>query len=165
MDHDWTQFNIRIDIEDVTIKDIYDCWTSQEGLQQWFLRQADFRSQNGNFRHFREQIQKGDTYKWLWYGWDDETSETGEILSTNGVDQITFSFEKCEVEVKIYLEEDTTICELTQSKIATDEKSKVNTYMGCRSGWSFFMCNLKSILEGGIDLRNKNENLTNLINA
>jgi hypothetical protein len=33
------------------------------------------------------------------------------------------------------------------------------------SGWSFFMVNLKSILENGYDLRNKNEELKNVITA
>lgn len=131
----------------------------------WFLRLAEFRGKNGNFRHSGEQIQKGDNYKWLWFGWDDNTLENGIVLEANGKDQISYTFENCEVAVKIFIEENTTICELVQSKIKLNENGEPATYLGCNSGWSFFMCNLKSILEGGIDLRNKNEKLTNLINA
>ena len=55
--------------------------------------------------------------------------------------------------------------ELTQEKIPLDEESKVNYHLGCMEGWTFYLANLKSILEGGIDLRNKNVNLTKVINA
>lgn len=165
MSHDWTAFKLRIDIQDVSVKDVYNCWSTQQGLEDWFLRTAEFRGVNGNFRHSGEQIMKGDEYKWHWFGWGDDTVETGEVLNANGSDQISFSFEGCIVHVNIYIEERSIICELVQSKISTDEKSKISTYLGCRSGWSFFMTNLKSILEGGIDLRNKNDKLSNLINA
>jgi hypothetical protein len=165
MDHDWTQFKLRINIDHTSIKEVYDCWATQHGLEKWFLRLAEFRSQNGNFRHSGEQLKKGDSYKWLWHGWNDEMEGIGAILHANGKDQFSFSFEGCEVYVKIYTEENCTICELVQSKIASDASGTPSTYLGCSSGWSFFLCNLKSILEGGIDLRNKNENLTNLINA
>jgi hypothetical protein len=165
MSHDWTQFKLRIDIQDVSIQEVYDCWATQHGLENWFLRSAEFRGVNGNFRHSGEQIKKGDEYKWLWFGSGDETVETGEVLNVNGKDQISFTFEGCEVLVKIYIEAHNTICELVQSKISVDEKSKISTYLGCSSGWSFFMTNMKSILEGGIDLRNRNEKLSNVINT
>jgi len=165
MNHDWTQFKLRIDIKDVSIKKIYNCWSSQQGLENWFLKLAEFRSTNGNFRHSGEQLQKGDSYRWLWYGCNDGAEETGEVLEANGNDQISFSFEGAEVHIKIYKEEDVTICQLIQNKIALDKNGTPTSYLGCSSGWSFFMCNLKSILEGGLDLRNKNENLKNTINA
>jgi hypothetical protein len=38
-------------------------------------------------------------------------------------------------------------------------------FIECGKGWTFYMTNLKSILEGGIDLRNKNERKQNVINA
>ncbi len=38
-------------------------------------------------------------------------------------------------------------------------------FIECGKGWTFYMTNLKSILEGGIDLRNKIESVKNVINA
>jgi len=38
-------------------------------------------------------------------------------------------------------------------------------YVECGKGWTFYMANLKSILEGGHELRNKNINLHQVINA
>jgi hypothetical protein len=33
------------------------------------------------------------------------------------------------------------------------------------TGWTFYLANLKSVLEGGLDLRNKNARLQRLVNA
>lgn len=164
MSHDWTQFTRRIDIK-ASKEAIYHCWSTPSGYESWFLRSAKFTSENGNERGPNDAIEKGDSYRWLWHGWDDDTVENGTILEANGEDEISFTFEKCEVTVRIYEEANTVICELTQSQVPTDEASKINYYIGCSSGWSFFMTNMKSILEGGVDLRNRNEALRNMINA
>jgi hypothetical protein len=37
--------------------------------------------------------------------------------------------------------------------------------MGCLGGWTFYLANLKSYLEGGVDLRNKNLALNNMVNS
>ncbi len=55
--------------------------------------------------------------------------------------------------------------ELTQKNIPTDDESKQDIRLGCDSGWSFFLVNLKSIYEGGLDLRNKNADLKRMINS
>ena len=56
------------------------------------------------------------------------------------------------------------IVQLTQSHIPMDDQSKKDIRLGCESGWSFFLVNLKSIYEGGVDLRNKNESLKGMLN-
>lgn len=38
-------------------------------------------------------------------------------------------------------------------------------FIECRKGWTFYMTNLKSILENGPDLRNKNIHIREVINA
>jgi len=55
--------------------------------------------------------------------------------------------------------------ELTQSQIPLDDHSRMSYYVGCTRGWTFYLANLKSILEGGIDLRNKNNKLLHVINT
>lgn len=44
---------------------------------------------------------------------------------------------------------------ITQTDIPTDESGKQNYHVGCSTGWTFYRCNMKSILEGGVDIRNK----------
>ena len=107
---------------------------------------------------------------WRWHGWPDEVKEEGTILEANGMDRLKFTFGQVGAEhmvctVKIYAEDEETICEISQENIPEDEKGKTYYHIGCLTGWSFYLTNLKSILEGGIDLRNKNERLKNMINS
>lgn len=55
--------------------------------------------------------------------------------------------------------------ELVQAKIPTDEISKVRLHLGCQNGWTFYLTNLKSIMEGGLDLRNKNVNIKRVVTS
>ena len=63
------------------------------------------------------------------------------------------------------LDEGETIVELTQFNIELDDRSKSIFHVGCMQGWTFYLANLKSIMEGGIDLRNKNEKLKRMMNS
>ena len=163
--YDWTRFVKRVNIK-ADIGTVYKAWATQHGLEQWFLRQATFTTADGLPRSRYEPVQPGDKYAWLWHGWDDTTTEHGEILEANGVDHLKFVFgEAGNVTITIKTEQGQTIAELVQDNIPTDEKGKTWYHLGCSTGWVFYMANLKSVLEGGIDLRNKNVELKNVITA
>jgi hypothetical protein len=55
--------------------------------------------------------------------------------------------------------------ELVQENIPDDESGKLTWHVGCKTGWTFYLANMKSLYEGGIDLRNKNENLQQVLNS
>jgi uncharacterized protein YndB with AHSA1/START domain len=163
--YNWSQFKKRITIR-ATAQSIYDAWSTQEGIESWFLRFAEFKTKDAVVRKRNESIQKGDKYKWLWFGYDDTAIEENEILLANGKDELEFSFSGgCIVNVRMKSEDNETICELTQSMPMEDEKDQRHFYIECGKGWTFYLANLKSILEGGIDLRNKNVNIQNVVNA
>ena len=161
-DLDWSTFEKRISI-DAPITTLFKYWTSQENIEKWFLSQAQFYDKDGDERARDSQIQKGDTYVWMWHGSD--TIEKGEVLNTNSKDYLEFTFLGCVVSVNILLENEAHVVEIIQKEIPLDEQSKMNLFVGCSRGWTFYAANLKSILEGGIDLRNKNISLTNVINT
>jgi len=163
--YNWKQFTKRITIHSST-ESIYDAWTTQQGLESWFLRLAEFKTPNGVARKRNEPIQKGDRYKWLWFGYDDTIGEENEVLVANGKSELQFIFSgECIVLVTIKQEGDETICELQQTMPMDDEAEQRYFFIECGKGWTFYMTNLKSILEGGIDLRNKIETVKNVINA
>ncbi len=66
----------------------------------------------------------------------------------------------------IHLEayENGTIVTLYQKNIPADDDSKIGVRLGCDTGWSFYLVNLKSVYEGGLDLRNKDQKLKSMIN-
>ena len=163
--HDWTQFQLRIPIK-ASKENIYAAWTSRKGLESWFLRQALFIKADGSEREPGDRIQIADKYEWLWFGWPDDVVERGVILQENSVDHLKFTFGKAG-NVTITVKEDggENILELLQDEIPTDERGIVTYHIGCTKGWLFYLTNLKSILEGGIDLRNRNIELTDVLNS
>jgi uncharacterized protein YndB with AHSA1/START domain len=163
--YNWKQFTKRITIHS-SPQSIYNAWTTQQGLESWFLRLAEFKTPNGVLRKRNEPIQKGDRYKWLWFGYDDAIAEEKEVLLANGKNDLQFIFSgECIVLVTIKQEEGETICELQQTMPMDDEAEQRYFFIECGKGWTFYMTNLKSILEGGIDLRNKIPSVKNVINA
>jgi uncharacterized protein YndB with AHSA1/START domain len=161
--YDWSKFTLRIGIE-ASQQAIYDAWTSKELIELWFLRKAETKNNKGVEKDCFAKFEEGDSYTWSWYGYDAE--ESGSILASNGTDAFGFSFGKAgDCYIRIYEEEGENIMELSQINIPTDERSQHEFHLGCKMGWTFYLSNLKSILEGGSDLRNKNERLTRVLNC
>jgi uncharacterized protein YndB with AHSA1/START domain len=161
----WTKFTKRITIN-APADQIYRSWSTQDGLESWFLRLAEFKTPAGDLRQHSEPVQKNDHYKWLWFGYDDAMTEENDVLEMNGKDLFKFSFSGgCIVTVTAIEEKGETICELVQEMPMDDETEQRYFYIECGKGWTFYLANLKSILEGGIDLRNKNAAISNVINA
>jgi hypothetical protein len=163
--YDWSTFTLRIGIE-ASKEAIYDAWTSPEIIELWFLRKIMMKNDKGVERDYFDKFEKGDTYTWWWFGHTDDINESGIIMEANGLDAFAFSFGKAgDCLVRIYEEHSENIIELTQMHIPTDERSQHEFHLGCKMGWTFFLTNLKSILEGGIDLRNKNDHLKRVLNC
>ncbi len=165
----WSRFSKRINIS-AEIDAVYEMWATPTGIEKWFLRSCRITAENGAIKSPEKFIAQGDQFLWHWYGWPDAVKEEGSILEANGRDKLAFTFGQADAEnmictVKIYTEEGVTICDIAQENIPEDEKGKTYYHIGCLTGWSFYLTNLKSILEGGVDLRNKNELLKNMINS
>ncbi|MFY7938206.1 MAG: SRPBCC family protein [Flavobacterium sp.] len=159
---DWTTFTRKIAIN-AKLSDIYYAWTKASEIEKWFLSKAIFKDTNEAPIDKNKAIEKGFAYEWSWYLFD--LTEQGKITDTNGKDFIQFTFAgDCLVDIKLSIQNDYTIVELTQKNIPTDDNSKQGIRLGCDSGWSFFLVNLKSVYEGGLDLRNKDNSLKGMIN-
>ena len=163
--YDWSRFVTRINVN-APIEKLYWCWATREGMEYWFWRLSEFKKTGDTLRANDEFVQKEDAYRWRWHGWSDETTEEGSILDANGKDFLKFSFGKAgDCSVTIKNEEGENIVELVQDNIPADEQGMHYWHLGCKTGWTFYLANLKSLLEGGIDLRNKNERIQRVINS
>lgn len=161
-DFDWTQFTRKIAIG-ASVQTLYDAWTIPAEIEQWFLSNATYLTSEGTPVSKTEAVAKGLTYQWQWYLYD--VTESGTIREANGKDQFQFTFAgDCVVDVSFKAYDKGTIATLTQSGIPTDNESKKNIRLGCDHGWSFYLLNLKSVYEGGIDLRNKDPQLKPMLN-
>ena len=161
-DFNWKKFTRRINIK-APIANIYSAWTKASELERWFLAKAEFFDESGNNIDRNHSVQKGSTYAWSWFLYD--AVENGKITEANGHDHIQFTFAgNCIVDILLTSLDNRVTVELCQSNIPTDDNSKKNIRLGCEAGWSFFLVNLKSVSEGGLDLRNKDESLKGMIN-
>jgi len=159
---DWTKFTLRIAIK-ANLEIIYNAWTKASEIEKWFLSEAEFSDENQVVLEKDRAVLKGDNYKWIWYLYDD--IERGKIIEANNVDLLQFTFAgNCLVEIKLRKEFEYVIVELTQKNIPTDDSSKRNIRLGCHNGWSFYLLNLKSVYEGGLDLRNKDNRFKPMLN-
>ncbi|TKC05960.1 SRPBCC domain-containing protein [Pedobacter frigoris] len=159
---DWTSFTKRIAIK-AKMSDIYNAWTKSAELEKWFLKKAGFYNSNKKAVSKYINASGGNSYEWTWYLYPD--AMTGSIKSANGRDFVQFTFEgSCMVDIKLSESKGYTIVELKQHEIPTDDQSKQFVRLGCSNGWAFYLVNMKSVYEGGIDLRNKDKNLDPMIN-
>ncbi|MCH8011511.1 MAG: SRPBCC domain-containing protein [Candidatus Marinimicrobia bacterium] len=158
----WTTFTRKIAVK-AKLSDIYDAWTIPSEIEKWFLSNANYYDENTNPIERESNIEKDHSYEWSWYLYD--IVEKGKITEANGKDFLQFTFAgECIVDIKLIQQKEYVVVELTQKNIPEDDESKRNIRLGCDSGWSFFLVNLKSVYEGGLDLRNKNADLKGMIN-
>ena len=159
---DWGQFSKRIFIN-TDLETVYNYWTKSEELEKWFLSKASFYSKEGKEILPTSNVGSLNEYNWRWYAQD--SYEEGLFLLANGVDLMEFTFAgQCRVQIKLTEVKNQVLIELLQKDIPLDENSKEDIRLGCAFGWSFYLLNLKSILEGGIDLRNKDTELVGVVN-
>ena len=155
LDSKWSSFKVTGDYN-TDIRSLYEAWATPVGLEKWFLRKAEFYTIAGRLRGPDEFISKEDTYEWYWHGFDDTTVEKGQVLEVNIIDFLKFSFSGGSiVSVSIESKNGLAVLELTQENIPEESDLTKSLYVQCQTGWTFYLANLKSILEGGIDLRNK----------
>lgn len=159
---DWTAFTKRIAVK-ASLAEIYTAWTVAAKLEQWFLERVVFRVDSGSAPEYTQVAQSGTQYDWYWYL--DTTPMQGEILQANGKDFIQFTFEGgSRVDVRLSTLDAYVIIELRHYNIPQDDHSRQHIRLGCSNGWAFYLHNLKSVYEGGIDLRNKDPRLGVMIN-
>lgn len=158
----WTSLSREIAVK-AKLSVLYDAWTKASEIEKWFLSKSVFYDRNNNDIGRENKIEKGFTYEWGWYLYD--VTETGKIIEANNKDNIQFTFAgNCLVDMRLKEVENYVFVNITQSNIPTDDDSKLNIRLGCDSGWLFYLLNLKSVYEGGLDLRNKDVRLKPMVN-
>jgi len=158
----FTEFKLRVNVK-TSIENAYRAWASSAGIASWFMRIV-YKDKNGHTRSGDEPAEEGDEYTLSMNTKPDMVILQGKVLKANGKDLFSFTFSKgCPVTISIYREQDETIVQLIESHLPTDEETIRKHFVGDTKGWIFYLTNLKSVLEGGLDLRNKNAALTNVI--
>ena len=104
----------------------------------------------------------GTKFRLIWHTGHDER---GEFYEANGSDRLRYSFgEGIEVTITLEEAEDCTIkVTLVQTQDRSDEEN-LKILLGFKEGWGFYLTNLKSVLEGGLDLRDFTHDIEHRVN-
>jgi uncharacterized protein YndB with AHSA1/START domain len=156
--YDWTRFEREFFIR-AEPEAVFRAWAVPENIVKWFIASAEYVAADNTPRQPGELVAPGDTYHWEWH---QDLSSRGTILEVVENERLVFTFgdkepgsdEKIIVTVEVSLEEDgVTLLRLVQENMADTPQAHVSWHMQCNLGWSFFMTNLKGLLEYGADLR------------
>jgi len=141
---------------------VYKMWTTVENIEEWNVKTASYHTSEGILKNRNDTIQKDDEYEWIW---NDGAKLNGVILEADDKENLRFTFGN-DVIVNINLKQigERTLVELIQEHNFEDAEMKFDNYMACFPGWEFYLINLKSVCEGGIDLRENNPDRDFLVN-
>lgn len=142
---------------------VYEYAATPSGIIKWFIGKAKYYYKDVNIRLGNEFAMKGDSFLWTWLNKDLELKGIVTEAEENKVFQFTFS-PLYLVTLKFFPENGKTKLTLTQEYQESAVKNDFN-YINCCVCWVFFLTNLKSVMEYGIDLREKeamDEMLVNL---
>ena len=161
---EWEFFVRRIYVQ-ATLQEVYRNWATGHGLETWFLSSAKFFL-GKHLKTDTELAEEGNNYQWKWLS-DDKFTGKGIILHANHVDFLQFTFLDDQTSVTIKLQQKTgrVLVELRQEHRHRKSADRKKLYLACYAPWSFFLTNLRSILEDGPDFRERNPDVKELVNS
>jgi uncharacterized protein YndB with AHSA1/START domain len=137
--YDWTQFKLRIEIK-ASPSRVFKAWTDDKLVSMWFTTKTII-----------EPKKNGRVY-YEWLGGDKFDTRIIDIKKDR-LFLIPFGGKGEKIKVTMAKTKSGTVCEIHQFDMKTSPKDKWAMHKGCETGWTFFLTNLKSYLEHGIDLR------------
>lgn len=159
---DWSRLGARIYL-DAPVREIYDSFATAAGLAKWFLAMPLYRNPGGFCRAPEERAATGDTFTWNWLTGD--LVLQGKVLDADGPERFAFTFgEGTQVRVALSNHKNATLLELVQT-FDNDVPGRDARHVDCYGGWSFYLANLKSVLEFGQDLRDRDPKHRGVLNG
>jgi uncharacterized protein YndB with AHSA1/START domain len=131
---------------------VFQAWATSSGLQSFFIDHASFESDEGRKRETDEQARPGDAYVWQWR---QPHSLEGTVLEVIPDRLLSMTFGSMSVTLRFADAGAQTELHLSQTGISDTADGQVLGHLNCRCCWIFFLTNLKSVLESGRDLRDR----------
>jgi len=153
---DWSQFTLNISAR-AEMQSAYNAFAIPSALEQWLVRRAQVSIAYAILKGRNDFVEEGDCYEWIAEEDGRANVMRGEILEANGKNFLRFTLnENYILTITVRKENGRSCIELFFKNISVNEELLITNYMKCLKEWTFHLANLKSFLEGGIDLRNKN---------
>lgn len=136
------------------VEKVYDYIATPSGIIKWFIGKAKYFYKDSNIRLGNERAQKGDSLLWNWLNKDLELK--GVVTESTENKTFSFTFSPLFIVSIELTATDDNYTRLTLKQEYQDSATKNDfAYINCCTCWVFFMTNLKSVVEHGIDLREK----------
>ena len=144
------------------IESVYAAWATSKGLVGWFPMEAVLTDAGGEELPPDGAAVVGGGFKFLWHTGH---VEEGEFLEANGTDRLRFTFGEG-IEVAVCLKEagdGFVAVDLSQTQDRSPEEN-LKVLLGFKEGWAFYLANLRSVLEGGLDIRDFTHDIEDRVN-
>jgi uncharacterized protein YndB with AHSA1/START domain len=134
---------------------VFAAWATPAGLASFFVAEADHRAPGGERRSADEVCVPEDRYHWRWLHGPELN---GRVLACEPGRKVSYTFgSKMRFDVELLDREGAIEVALEQSGCASEDPDRAWDHLNCRSCWVYFMTNLKSVLEHGTDLRDRED--------
>lgn len=151
--YDWTQFTVHMYYRAPRSR-VFAAWATSAGLASFFIASARHTAPDGSLRRPDEHAQGGDLYEWQWLH---DFALSGRVLACVPEESVSYTFGgemRIDVTITPYDDEQVQV-RVHQTGCATEDPDRAWQHLNCRSCWVYFLTNLKSVLEHGIDLRDR----------
>lgn len=134
-----------------TTDEVFSMFGMAGGLEQWFQGEAVYTAKDNGLRKRGKPIQNRDSFYWKWLAKD--FSLPGMVLDVSPGKSAEFTFGSLfNIKMSVSSQNGRTLFTIEQWYINGVQKNDF-AYINCCTCWVFFLTNLKSVLEHGIDLR------------
>lgn len=148
---DWTQFTLYAAI-DAPAAHIFEAWATSGGMESFFVEMMAIHAADGRLLASDETVGPGCRYVWRW---DSGALASGEFIEVVADRSVDFTFGEARVRVALHPQEQGTLVALTQYDMPDDEVSRMHLHTNCRAAWVYFLSVLKTLLERGVDGRDR----------
>lgn len=160
---DWTGFTQAINV-DAAADAVFALLATCAGLERWFIARADAGCDRAGL------VPAGGRIVLTWRGLGgSEMSEANAILACEAGSRVRMGWyeDKGWVEFRVIARPGGgSTVELEQRMQPSADRALIEqAYVGCREGWAFYLANLKSVAEGGRDLREQAPDRAGLVNV
>lgn len=167
---DWTGFTQAIHIR-ASQTSLWRMLATCQGMERWFLAKAEAWTADGRAWPSDRELEAGLRFRFSWQGLADAPliTEDDTVLAVEPGQRLRMGWyqDKGWVDVRLMpLPDGRVTVELEQRMAPTADFAFLEgAYVGCKEGWSFFLSNLKSVAEGGADLRERAPDRKGLVNT
>jgi uncharacterized protein YndB with AHSA1/START domain len=148
---DWTQFDLHVAIA-AEPERILESWSTVDGMESFFVEMMRITGPDDLERAPSKTAQPGDKYIWRWHN---GRSVSGTYQKPQADNEVRFTFGESNICISVIPYRDGSLLRLRQFDIAETEEAKMHIHANCRGGWVYFLTILKTLLEKGVDGRDK----------